>query len=148
MPENLPLTLTLPNDLSLLPVARQYVEAVCESGGLDPQTTHAIVLATHEALSNVIRHAHKNQPEASVHIQCLLLPDGIEVRLIDQGEPFDISCVPHLDPTEPREGGRGVFLMRTVLDEIHCSRHENGGNSLRMVKRVRRRIDAAECREK
>jgi len=50
-----PLTLTLPSDLRLLGVARAFIEAVCLAGRLAPDTTEAIVLAFHEAISNVIR---------------------------------------------------------------------------------------------
>lgn len=135
MPDTPPLSLTLPSDLALLPVVRSFVEMVCCVGGLDRRTADAIILATNEAASNVIRHAHRGRPEMMVTVQCTLLDDGVEVCLIDQGEPFDIDGVPYLDPAELRCGGRGVFLMRALVDELICGRHERGGNTLRMVKR-------------
>src|SRR5262249_18041443 len=112
-------------------------EAVCQAGGLDSATTSAVVLAVNEAVSNIIRHAHQNQPDAQMHIQCCLCPEGLEICLVDEGEPFDLSAVPHLDPAELRIGGRGVFLMRTLMDELTCEPHGPRGNTLRMVKRCR-----------
>ena len=88
-----------------------------------------------EAASNAIRHAHHGDPKLLIHIQCALLGDAIEVSLLDQGAPFDVEAVPHLDPTEFRIGGRGVFLMRALLDELGCQPRSCGGNALRMVKR-------------
>ena len=69
-----------------------------------------------------------------LQIQCVFVPDGIEVRLLDEGDPFDITAVPHLDPSELRPGGRGVFLMRRLMDELSTQPRGNHGNTLRMVK--------------
>jgi serine/threonine-protein kinase RsbW len=132
-----PVTLTIPSDLKLVPIARGFVEAVCHVGGLDQSTTNAVVLATNEATQNVIRHAHRNHPDASVQIQCRLSDAAIEICLLDEGDPFDLSAVPHMDPAEVRLGGRGVFLMRTLMDELNCERRGNRGNALHMVKRCR-----------
>ena len=136
-PESLPLTLTIPSDLRLIALARGFVEAVCQAAGLDWATTNAVVLATNEATSNVIRHAHRDHPEASIQIQCRLDEGHIEVCLLDEGEPFNLAAVPHLDPSEIRIGGRGVFLMRTLMDELNCCPRGERGNTLRMVKRCR-----------
>ena len=133
-----PWSLTIPSDLSLLRLARGFVEAVCQVAGFDEKSTYAIVMATDEATNNVMRHAHEGHPEATLQIQCYLVPDGIEVRLLDEGAPFDLAAVPNLDPAEFRVGGRGVFLMRRLMDELSCQpRSDLGGergNTLRMVK--------------
>jgi serine/threonine-protein kinase RsbW len=103
--------------------------------GVDRPATDAVVLATNEAVSNVIRHAHRDQPDAEIQLQCRLGPDGLEVVLLDEGQPFDLAAVPDLDPAELRVGGRGVFLMRTLMDEVRCERRGERGNALHMVKR-------------
>jgi serine/threonine-protein kinase RsbW len=130
-----PLTLTLPSDLRLLPVARAFVEAACQAGGLDKAVAHAVVLAADEATNNVIRHAHRNDSALTVRIECELGPDHIEIRLLDEGERFDLSAVPPLDPGELRIGGRGVYLMRALMDEVDCQPRGQRGNVLRLIKR-------------
>ena len=45
------------------------------------------------------------------------------------------QAVPHLDPAELRVGGRGVYIMRTIMDELTCQPRGERGNVLRMVKR-------------
>jgi serine/threonine-protein kinase RsbW len=140
-----PLTLTLPSELRMLPIARAFVEAICLANHLDKATSHAVVLAAGEAASNIVRHAHRNRPEAPLRIECTLAPDRIEIDLFDEGDPFDLATVPHLDPSEIRVGGRGVFLMRTLMDEL-CSRpRAQRGNSLHMVKHIRQNILARDC---
>jgi anti-sigma regulatory factor (Ser/Thr protein kinase) len=135
MAEAYPFLLTIPSELRLLPVARQFVEAVCQAGGLDEAAVNAVVLAVNEATGNVIRHAHRDRPTTPLHLQCRLLSDGIEVHILDEGPAFDLNTVPDLDPGEVRVGGRGVYLMRQLMDELTCEQRPQGGNILRMVKR-------------
>jgi anti-sigma regulatory factor (Ser/Thr protein kinase) len=135
MPGSAPLTLIVPNELALLPVVRNFVETACQLAGLDRKAAADMVLAANEATSNVIRHAHQGRPNALVHVQCVICDDGIEVSLFDQGAPFNICEVPNLDPSEIRIGGRGVFLIRALVDELVCTHGDGGGNTLRMVKR-------------
>ncbi len=145
MNTDLPFALTLPSDLRVLSVARAFVEAVCQTGNLDRSTIHAVVLATGEAVSNVIRHAHRERSGAKLQLCCRLSPDTVEVLVVDEGEPFLLENVPFLDPGEMRVGGRGVFLMRTLMDELTCQGRIEGGNILRMVKRIPPFSPVAEC---
>jgi serine/threonine-protein kinase RsbW len=130
-----PWTLTLPSELRLLPLARVFVEAVCQAAHLEPTVADAVILAAHEAASNVIRHAHRSDPNRYFQIHCYLRPDGVEIHLLDEGDPFDLDAVPKLDPAELRIGGRGLFLMRALMDELTCRPRTERGNTLRMVKR-------------
>jgi anti-sigma regulatory factor (Ser/Thr protein kinase) len=138
-------TLSVPSNPRMLSVARTFVEAVCLSRQVDRNTIHALVLATGEAVTNIVRHAHKNRPDAAFQIQCRVRPDTVEVVLFDEGEPFDLNQVPHLDPSELRPGGRGVYLMRVLMDEIICQPRSQRGNELRLVKRWPSKACAREC---
>lgn len=129
-----PWTLIMPSDLRLLALARSFVESACQVAGMDERTTHAVVLATDEAANNVMRHAHRDLPLAFLQIHCFVRPDAVEIQLHDEGRPFDLEAVPEMDPSELRVGGRGVFLMRKLMDELTVEPRETGGNTLRMVK--------------
>jgi serine/threonine-protein kinase RsbW len=133
----MPWNLTVASDLRLLALIRSFIEGVCQAAGCDMRTTDAIVMATDEAVNNIMRHAHRGRPEANLQVQCFFHCDCIEVRLLDEGAPFDLAAVPFLDPSELRIGGRGVFLMRSLMDELSCQPRDDGGNILRMVKHHR-----------
>ena len=133
-PDPPPWSLTIPSDLRLLALARTFVEAICQVAGFDERATHAVVLATDEATNNVIRHAHADRPDNPLQIQCFIRPEGIEIRIHDEGDPFDLDAVEPLDPAECRAGGRGVFIMRKLMDELTCEPRPQHGNTLRMFK--------------
>jgi serine/threonine-protein kinase RsbW len=130
-------SLTLPSELRMLSVARGFVEAVCGAYRLDRSTTHALVIVTGEAITNIVRHAHQNRPGSQMEMHLAFLADAIVITFRDEGEPFDLAAVPELPPGELRIGGRGVYLMRTLTDELTCEPRGVGqaGNVLRMVKR-------------
>jgi serine/threonine-protein kinase RsbW len=132
-----PFALTLPSDLNLLPLARAFVETVCRAANFDHCFCEAVELATHEALQNIIRHAHCERLDALLEIHAFPLAQALEIRLLDEGDPFDVANVPHLEPGELRIGGRGVFLMRRLMDEVHSEPRQPHGNVLRMVKHYR-----------
>jgi serine/threonine-protein kinase RsbW len=143
--EGLTLSLTLPSEPRMLSVARAFVEAACQAHRLDRTTTHALVIVTGEAVTNIVRHAHQNRPGSQMELHLRILTDTVVMTFRDQGEPFDLSAVPDLPPGELRIGGRGVYLMRTLMDELTCQPLGAGlsGNVLRMVKRR----DTSEKRE-
>jgi serine/threonine-protein kinase RsbW len=136
-----PLTwrLTISSDLRLLSVARSFAESVCQAACLSEADTGAVILALHEAVSNVIRHAHQDLPGAALTIECTLGDDRMEIYVQDEGPPFNLAAVPAMNPAEMRMGGRGVFLMRTLMDELHCAPLPERGNLLRMVKYLTRK---------
>lgn len=84
-----------------------------------------------EALANAIRHGRPAQDQ-SVQIEASFSSTRIEVLIEDPGGGFDPASVP--DPTLPenlsRPGGRGVFLIRELMDQVEYNAE---GNALTMV---------------
>jgi anti-sigma regulatory factor (Ser/Thr protein kinase) len=131
-------TLTVPGDSRSLSVVRGMMDAVCKLAGYDDQTRYEIVAAVNEACSNVITHAYGDKQQLPVTLECSVSDEGLEVRLRDEGHQFDFDAVPELDPTEVRNGGRGVYLIRRYLDDVSSAVSPDGTNELRMFKRTAR----------
>jgi serine/threonine-protein kinase RsbW len=127
-------SVTIPSHLAHVSCARTFVVAVCKSHGIDDTTTEAMALAVHEAITNIIRHGHCHQYDKPIQVSCYPHPDRMEIHILDQAEPFDLKGVPSLDPAELRVGGRGVYLMRALFDQVSCQPRLGGGNDLRLVK--------------
>jgi serine/threonine-protein kinase RsbW len=130
-----PAMLSFPSDLRLLPVARAFVESICKAGQVCRELTDTVVTAADEAVNNAIRHANGNDVALTVQLCCVVSSNGIEVVVHDEGAPFDLAAVAELNPAEVRIGGRGMFLMRALMDEVHCQKRLPRGNTLRLVKR-------------
>lgn len=128
-------TLTVPGDVHLLGVVRRAVEAVAELAGLSEKEVYDVVLAVNEACANVIQHGYNARPGQCLTLACRPTSRGLEVRLRDQGKPFEFEAVPELPPDELREGGRGVFLIRQLMDEVSSTTAPETGNELRLFKR-------------
>ncbi|HXG92978.1 MAG TPA: ATP-binding protein [Blastocatellia bacterium] len=95
-----------------------------------------IELAVHEAVINAITHGNKNSAENQVDVRFVIESDGLTVYVRDYGEGFDPSKLP--DPTDAEHllnpTGRGIFYMRTFMDEVEYSIHPEGGSLVRMKK--------------
>jgi serine/threonine-protein kinase RsbW len=94
----------------------------------------AVEIALREALANAVLHGNHQDAEKQIRISCRIQFGG-EVSIIvkDEGKGFDPSKVP--DPTVipnlESERGRGIYLMRTLMDEVHF---EQGGAEVHMRK--------------
>jgi serine/threonine-protein kinase RsbW len=80
-----------------------------------------IELATSEALANAIVHGNQEDPDKRVYLSCRCSTDGeVSITVEDEGQGFDVDEVP--DPTTPDKrlgkGGRGIYLMKALMDEV------------------------------
>jgi anti-sigma regulatory factor (Ser/Thr protein kinase) len=110
----------------------RILDAVKEADLSDDQV-HDLAVAVAEALSNAAVHGNALQPDASVRVVVEVTPRrGAVVDVKDSGRGFDFSAIS--DPTDPSRilvpGGRGVFLMRRLVDQLEFSDH---GSRVRLV---------------
>lgn len=84
-----------------------------------------LLVATTEAVNNGIIHGNKRDPEKKVTLTCVLNHSLLIVRVEDEGAGVDTDALP--DPlTEEnllRENGRGVFLMRSLMDDVEFEKN-------------------------
>ena len=103
-----------------------------------------LVLA--EGFSNVVYHAHEHLPEETpIDIELEIFPDRVELRIWDQGEPFDLFSKKQildrrhqeiLDVDDIPTGGRGLMIMESIADRISYDRTPEGRNCLWIVKNL------------
>jgi serine/threonine-protein kinase RsbW len=93
-----------------------------------------VEVALREALANAVVHGNQQDPCKQVHVTCRCETDGVSLVIRDEGQGFDINKVP--DPTTPGhielDHGRGIHLMRTLMDEV---RFQRGGTAVYMRKK-------------
>lgn len=119
-----------------------YLEQVNELIGqlfkrtdMAPDEIWEIKLAMHELGINAIEHGNKMDPAKQVRIDCTIYDGRLEFVVEDEGEGFEFESIP--DPTDStgvrRDRGRGIFLVRQIVDEV-----ENAGAKVRMVRYLNR----------
>jgi anti-sigma regulatory factor (Ser/Thr protein kinase) len=130
------LVLELPNDVRQIEHAVEYVMqrcAVCQAHGRKLRLNFRVSLT--EALSNAMLYGNERDPDKRVRVEVIVGEREIKARVTDEGTGFAPGRVP--DPTEPgnleKSGGRGLFLMRELMDEVH---YNERGNQVTLVLRL------------
>ncbi len=89
-----------------------------------------LLVATTEAVNNGIIHGNKRDPQKEVTLTCELENNRLTVRVDDEGPGVNPDMLP--DPLAEenllRENGRGVFLMRSLMDEIKFEKTDKGSS--------------------
>ncbi|NES17507.1 MAG: anti-sigma regulatory factor [Symploca sp. SIO3E6] len=95
------------------------------------QQFYRLNLALAEGFSNAVRHAHQELPsETTIEIELAIQDNLIEIRIWDQGKPFDPNTIKEPAPGTLCEGGYGWFLLRRLSDKVVYQRCQDGRNCL------------------
>lgn len=117
-------------------------DRVGQLAGLDDDTVHWIGVAVRESVINAIKHGNREDYAKIVTVEFavtpLAEPNQLVVRVLDQGEGFEPDEV--ADPLAPenilKSSGRGIFFMRSFMDDVVLQRGAQGGMEVRMVKKL------------
>ena len=109
------LTLALPRDELSVPVVRRVLKSSMQTLGVEGEVIADIELALTEAVTNVLDHATEgDEYEVSAGIN----GDLCVIEVIDRGEGFDSASLGHDDAHVDAEEGRGIQLMRALVDKV------------------------------
>ena len=142
MPRGAPVRLELPSSLAMLDVAQSVSEQVGRAAGLDDESLHWVAVAVRESVINAIKHGNGGDARKRVFVEFTPIenedPPGLAIRVRDEGPGFDPATLPDCVAPENllKGSGRGIFLIRSFMDEFVLERAPEGGMELRMVKRV------------
>jgi serine/threonine-protein kinase RsbW len=110
--------------------------------GLDEDGVHWIGVAVRESVINAIKHGNRENLDKLVTVEFTFAPPAqpneLVVRVLDQGAGFDPEEI--ADPLAPenllKASGRGIFFMRSFMDDVTLRRGDEGGMEVRMVKKL------------
>lgn len=130
------LVLELPTDIRSIAGAVDFVMSRCSTC---PDQARRLNLnfrvGLTEALSNAMLYGNEHDPSKNVVVEVTVGGGRLQAKIRDQGSGFDPASVP--DPTRPenltRPCGRGLFLMRQLLDEVL---YNDQGNEVTLVLRL------------
>jgi serine/threonine-protein kinase RsbW len=134
--ENDRVEIRLPSKLRYLAVVDAVVQSFASEMSLDPDDVNNISTAAIEAASNAIEHANKFDESKTVTFRIRGAGNVVDVEIDDQGPGFDPK--PYERELGPEDllklRGRGIFIMRSFMDEVRFSRLAAGGMRVHLRK--------------
>jgi serine/threonine-protein kinase RsbW len=129
--------LVLPSHIEAVADAAVAMTDFLRNCGVSEELSFGIEMAVRESVTNAMVHGNQEDESKSVEVIFNCHDNELEIEVRDQGEGFDPTDVP--DPTNAenllKTSGRGIFLMRTFMDEIEWRNRPEGGTAVRMTKR-------------
>jgi serine/threonine-protein kinase RsbW len=130
------LVLELPTDIQSIEAAVDFVMSRCAGCAVQARRLNLnFRVGLTEALSNAMLYGNAHDPSKNVVVEIRTGGGNLRATVMDQGAGFDPGAVP--DPTRPenlaRPCGRGLFLMRQLLDEVW---YNDRGNEVTLVLRL------------
>lgn len=125
------LSLALPRDEFSVPVARNVLAGSLRLLGVHEDAIHDIELALTEAVTNVLDHAATTddyEVSAGIHGNLCV------IEVIDRGSGFDSNAVGHGDADDAAEDGRGIQLMRALVDRVTFTSRPQVGTVVHLEK--------------
>ncbi len=135
--------LTIPAKLDYIGVVRLTISGIANRAGLAYDDIEDIKLAVSEACTNAVRHAYKEK-EGTIRIKCNVTGDRLHIFVADNGDSFDMQdkqkkwgpINTNAAIEEMAEGGLGLYLIHTLMDEVEVSGDK--GVIVSMIKYLRR----------
>ena len=116
--------------------AEELALGVAQRAGFQDEDLMKIGLAVRESMVNAVVHGNRYSTNKRVRLSVTRTAERYTVRIADEGEGFDFENLP--DPLAPenllRTSGRGLFLVRSFMDEVEIRRLEPGGTEVELVK--------------
>ncbi|GMT50064.1 MAG: hypothetical protein IEMM0008_1603 [bacterium] len=133
------LTLNVTSELASVPYVIQSLEKFCMDLDFDRDLIHSLLIATDEAITNIILHAYCGRTDGKIEVSFQLVRGDFIVQMMDYGKKFKPLRIRkktrsgHLDRL--RVGGYGLFLMDNLMDHIQFTYNNNEkANNLTMTK--------------
>ena len=120
----------IPANPDYVSILRLTTSGIANKLGFSMDDIEDMKVAVSEACSNAVKHSEDNK----VSINFNLLNNGIQIEIIDNGKGYDVDSIETPDLTNPKEGGLGLFIIQTLMDEVNISSKGNQGTTIKMTK--------------
>ena len=126
--------LRLPQDEASVPLVRHVVTSTLDRLGVDDACIFDVQIAVTEACTNVLKHADGHRDDYEVKVA--VFPDRCEIHVTDVGVGLVPGVLERVPAGVEDETGRGVQLMRSLVDQLQFSAGPRAGLSVRLLKRL------------
>jgi serine/threonine-protein kinase RsbW len=136
--------LKIPSVTENLQMIREFVLKIAAKAGFNEETQEQIALAVDEACTNVIKHAHHHDARRLMDIQIKTDANKMIITITDKGSGFDITKLKDPDVEkyirESRHGGLGIYLIKTLMDEVDYEFKPGVKNQVQLTKYLQKSV--------
>ena len=115
---------------------RKFINSKASSFGFTENEIEDIVISVDEACTNIIEHSYNSKPNLEISI--ILSKNKFIIKIVDYGESFEPDTLKDMDielyHKQRRVGGLGVYLMKTLMDEVKYKSVKNKYNQVMLTK--------------
>ncbi len=119
---------------------REFINSLVRKIGISPEVSEDIILAVDEACTNIIKHSYKFFPDGEIIVKVKYFDNKIIITIIDYGENFQTHKNNKHDLKEyykhKKVGGLGMYLMKTLMDEVKYSSVPGKYNQVLLTKYI------------
>ena len=130
--------LTLPSRIESVAEAAVAVAGILGRSGVSEEVAFGVDMAIREAVTNAVLHGNKQDDAKFIRVTVESSSNSLEISVHDEGAGFNPQEVPN--PTESenilKSSGRGIFFMRTFMDDVEWLIRPQGGTTVRMSKKL------------
>jgi len=131
------ITYTLESSLDSVNKVEETAEQMAKKAGIDEDEVFRVAMAVREAAVNAVLHGNSYDPDKRITASFENTGASLVIRISDQGKGLDPETLP--DPLAPenllRGSGRGIFLIRSFMDEVHF-KQLHPGTELTLIKHL------------
>jgi serine/threonine-protein kinase RsbW len=124
--------LEIASDTKFLSKVERLSEQVATYAQMDESDSDDLGIVTTELVNNAIHHGNKSDPAKKVRVSFNVNQKRIELRIKDEGNGFNPEALK--DPLAPEnllnESGRGIFLIRALMDSLDFQFSESGTETI------------------
>jgi serine/threonine-protein kinase RsbW len=138
MAEQKHLDVTLDTQVESVNLAEEMCLRVAEAAGFDEDDCYRIGMSVREGVINAFHYGNQERPEKKIYLAVDLTSDKMVIHVLDEGKGFNLGDVPNPLAEENllSTSGRGIFLMRSFMDEFDVVAGRTGGAEIIMSKKL------------
>jgi serine/threonine-protein kinase RsbW len=137
-PQTKQLETTLETQVESVNLAEEMCLRVAEAAGFGEEDCYRIGMSVREGVINAFHYGNQERPDRKIHLSVELTTEKMVIHVMDEGKGFKLSDVP--DPLAEENllstSGRGIFLMRSFMDDFDVVEGRTGGAEIIMSKRL------------
>jgi len=141
--------LAIKSSFTNIELVQIVIEEALKQLDLGQDEAHWVGIAVREAVANAVKHGNKLDPDKQVEIDFGVEDDCVVIRVVDEGEGFDVEEIE--DPLAPenmlKPSGRGIFYMKRFMDRIDYSFRPDGGTVVTLRKSLNSSSQGSEEKE-